>query len=498
MTEKSRILVDKVYNRFQWNSINNSIFKKQCRIFSSLKLNKDKSNVEKWEKSILADYTSYYLAVYMSTKYSKSNLWDSKLNKHHLHHLSLKLFNLFNYRSTTNTSLLNSTEDKNITKLKSIVYQRSEQILMMMVLDPRLESKLGSQVFSFRPCKSTYTKVKYYKKFFRLREGWFFTGQIEKSYANKNFNRVLYHNLSKQQTEKYYYLWNLFHCVNMTPKHSMDNIVYNGDLLYDYIDFNSTFFLKVLLSYLLIDICRLETSSSAIESFFTYGNNLTLYYESYKNLERSLDLINTILVKLGLNVIYSCSKLCGTNLNKAIIDLDNYSLVIFSDVSYIQPKYLFVKRHFFLMKSLIYNSKGSDQLSLILKINPIIANWSNYYKSQVSDKLLSRFDYQLFKILWKWCCSKFPKKNKLWVRKNLFRPDLQNRVVFGFTHGDGNITLIKKYASEIRDFSSLDIRDDCSPYDRNQIYWYSLLFNDKILYKEYLYLCNNNICLYNV
>lgn len=500
MTEKPQILVNKIYNKFQWDLIHNSLFKKQCRIFSSIKVEKDKLKLRRWEKSILSDYTSYYLAVYVtSERYSKSSLLNLQVSNLRLHYVSLQLYLLFNYNKTRVSFSSSVREDKKVVKSLLDVYHKSEQILFTMILDPKLEFRLGSQIFSFRPYRSTYVKLSCYLNLFETNRGWFFTGQVEKNYANRSIRKTINYDIIQYQIIKYFSIWKLFNSVNTIPKHNTDAVIYNHPVLYNSISPNSILYFKVLLSYLLSCVNNL-TEPSIIERFFVYGNKCILYSNSYHDLEYSIDVINTVLVKLGLSFLYSCIRLQNIKLDKTKVSIENYEFFIFNKHSYIQPQNLSIKKHFFFVKFLVSRSKGIDQLSLIMKINPIINNWSDYYKVYVDDRIKSRFDYQLFKILWQWCCNKFPKRNKLWIRNNCFQFDSDHKVVFAFTHSDGNITTVRRYSTEnsISPNSNLKAMESLSFYDGNYKYWYSILFSDSILYREYYYLSKNRITLYNI
>lgn len=500
MTEKPQVLVDKIYNKFQWDLIHNSLFKKQCRIFSSIKVEKDKLKIKKWEKSILSDYTSYYLAVYVtSEQYSKISLSNLQINNLRLHYISLQLYFLFNYNRRVIFFSPGIRENKKNLKSLLDVYDKSEQILFTMILDPKLEFRLGSQIFSFRPYKSTCVKLNFYLNLFKENRGWLFTGQIEKNYANRGIRRTVNYDILRYQIIKYFSMWQSFNSVNIIPKCSTDNVIYDHPVLYSPISPNSILYLKVLLSYLLSYVNNLIEPNS-IEHFFVYGNKCILYSNSYHDIEYSIDTINTVLMKLGLNFLYSCITIQNIKLDKTKVNIDNYDFFLFNKHSYIQPQNLSIKKHFFFIKFLVSRSKGINQLSLIMKVNPIINNWSDYYKIYVNNKIMSRFDYQLFKILWQWCCNKFPKRNKLWIKNNCFRFDSNHKVVFAFTHSDGNITTVKRYHTEnsILPNSNLKTIESLSFYDGNYRYWYRILFTSSILYREYYYLYKKKITLYSI
>lgn len=495
------MFINQPYNKFQWSSINASIFKKQCRIFSLAKQRTQKTSLKRWEKSILNDYNSYYLASYMSTKFLTNNFGSSQIYLKQLHYTSVKLFNLC--KNNSNTVILSEThQSKKNHELLLKMCQRAENIIIMMLIEPKLELQLGSQIFTFRPYGFSCTKIKFYANLFKLNKGHFFSGNIIKNYKNVSVNKILVHNLLRSQILKRLYLYNLASSVNMAPKDNITNIVCEQTLVNEQIDVNLILFLKIWLSNLSDNNYRRLDKKERINKYSScyhiYGNQIVIYTTKSNEFYKKFHKINYSLQTVGLSLFQSFSKLKNLQYREISTELqvENYNFTINNNNFFIQPQSLLTKKHFFLLKHVVNKSKGIDPKKLILKINPIITNWSNYYRKHVDVGTLSKFDHHLFKILWKWCCTKYPKRDKRWIKNHFFKEHISSKSVFTSSTVKGNRIFVNSYKeNNITNLSSNIIKNN-NIYTEHYKYWYSLLANNELIYREYMYLYANSLQLH--
>lgn len=88
------------------------------------------------------------------------------------------------------------------------------------------------------------------------------------------------------------------------------------------------------------------------------------------------------------------------------------------------------------------NNKQAAPENVIRHFNPILRGWANNYKHVVSKRVFEYVSCQLWKMLWKWCTRRHPKKAKDWVRRKYFAS--HNNVSWTF-HAQGGDTLIYLY-----------------------------------------------------
>jgi len=71
--------------------------------------------------------------------------------------------------------------------------------------------------------------------------------------------------------------------------------------------------------------------------------------------------------------------------------------------------------------SLCINSAvGLSQQALLLKLNPLIRGWANYYRHGASKRTFDRLDYHTFWQLLRWAKRRHPNKSAAWKRRKYF------------------------------------------------------------------------------
>lgn len=68
--------------------------------------------------------------------------------------------------------------------------------------------------------------------------------------------------------------------------------------------------------------------------------------------------------------------------------------------------------------------KQATAENVIRHFNKILPGWSNHYSHVVSKQVFSYVSHEIWKMLWKWCLRRHPKKGKHWVARKYF--GLQN------------------------------------------------------------------------
>jgi Proton-conducting membrane transporter/NADH-Ubiquinone oxidoreductase (complex I), chain 5 N-terminus/Group II intron, maturase-specific domain len=77
------------------------------------------------------------------------------------------------------------------------------------------------------------------------------------------------------------------------------------------------------------------------------------------------------------------------------------------------------------LKNVIRKSYNSDAYNLILKLNPLIKQWSNYYNLGASKYYRNKLRFYLYKLCWKWASRKHPKWGKKRLAKFYFLNSLK-------------------------------------------------------------------------
>lgn len=74
---------------------------------------------------------------------------------------------------------------------------------------------------------------------------------------------------------------------------------------------------------------------------------------------------------------------------------------------------------------------------LVLKLNPVIRGWSNYYSTGVSKATFAKLDHLVWQRIQRWCKRRHLSKSAQWIKDKYFRNVNTRNWIFS----DGNYTL---------------------------------------------------------
>jgi len=106
---------------------------------------------------------------------------------------------------------------------------------------------------------------------------------------------------------------------------------------------------------------------------------------------------------------------------------------------------------------------------LIDWLNPLIQGWANYYRHVVAKQTFHKFDYVLWKALWRWAVRRHPKKSRRWVAERYFQTFGDRSWVFACQnnrhhHGPPEwMKLVSPSDTKIR--RHVKVKADANPYD---------------------------------
>ena len=108
----------------------------------------------------------------------------------------------------------------------------------------------------------------------------------------------------------------------------------------------------------------------------------------------------------------------------------------------------------------IFTSGASlPQQALILRLNPVLQGWGNYYRHVVSKETFADIDHAIWRMTWNWATRRHPQKGRCWVKDRYYAHCNARDWVFT----DGSLTLFRMATIPIR--RHVKIRGDANPYD---------------------------------
>ena len=107
----------------------------------------------------------------------------------------------------------------------------------------------------------------------------------------------------------------------------------------------------------------------------------------------------------------------------------------------------------------------ATQTALLVKLDPVVRGWSNYYKTACSAKTYSTCDHQLWQKLWSWATRRHPMKNHHWIARKYWHTRGSRRWVFGTEDHSLRTHQETKISRHVKVIGSR------SPYDGDQVYF---------------------------
>ena len=161
---------------------------------------------------------------------------------------------------------------------------------------------------------------------------------------------------------------------------------------------------------------------------------------------------------LGFNVRqYSVGKYqSGRNTNGKILGFKTL----------IRPSSESVKRHYNSLSQICKRHNSAPQTALIVKLNPIIRGWCNYYKTVASQKIFSQVSHLTFHRLEQWAKRRHPNKPVSWIIHKYWLTIGQDNWVFGESKEQN---LIRHHKTAIK--RHIKVKGTKSPYDGDTLYW---------------------------
>jgi len=223
-----------------------------------------------------------------------------------------------------------------------------------------------------------------------------------------------------------------------------------------------------------------------------YADDFVILHEDITVVQRCKEIISEWLNDMGLELKPSKTRMAHTlyelNEEKPGFDFLGYNVRQFKIGKYttgknshgkplgfktiITPSKESQKKHYKKIAEVINRHRGQSQAVLIMKLNPIIRGWCNYFRSVCSHKVFSNLDNLIWWKLFKWAKNRHRKKGNKWIANKYWQSIGGNNWVFATRlEGSNPLRLLKHSSIEIIRY--VKVKSVASPYDGNLVYWSS-------------------------
>ena len=227
-------------------------------------------------------------------------------------------------------------------------------------------------------------------------------------------------------------------------------------------------------------------------SIIRYADDFVILHEDLTAVQRCREIISEWLNDMGLELKPSKTRMAHTlyelNEEKPGFDFLGFNIRQYKVGKYssgknthgdilgfktiIKPSKESQKRHYRRIAEVIKRHQGQSQTVLIMKLNPIIKGWCNYFRSVCSSKVFSKLDQLTWWKLLKWGKHRHNNKRTKWIIDRYWQSIGGDNWVFATRQeGTNPMRLLKHSSVEIIRY--VKVKSEASPYDGNLVYWSS-------------------------
>ena len=130
----------------------------------------------------------------------------------------------------------------------------------------------------------------------------------------------------------------------------------------------------------------------------------------------------------------------------------------------IKPSKKSVKKLLSKIRNTVKKMYASTTYALISQLRLITKGWVMYHRHCSAKATFNWIDYHIWKIIWKWCIRRHPKKGKKWVARNYFTLFRGNRWIFFGKYNQKKYHLFKLVWTPIVRYTK--IKSKANPFTR--------------------------------
>jgi RNA-directed DNA polymerase len=224
-------------------------------------------------------------------------------------------------------------------------------------------------------------------------------------------------------------------------------------------------------------------------TFVRYADDFVVLHENQDVISRSKEVISDWLKEVGLELSEAKTRISHTlnpfGNNKPGFEFLGFNIrqypmgthqtgknphgIKLGFKTFIKPSTKKVIEHYKKIADIISQHNAAPQKVLIMKLNPIIRGWANYYSAVVSKEIYGKIDQLIWLRLKRWCQRRHRNKNATWSLRKYFKTVGNRNWVFS----EGDIALASHMETII--IRHVKVKGTASPFNGDDTYWASRL-----------------------
>nr|YP_010337630.1 putative reverse transcriptase/maturase [Dixoniella grisea]UNJ17215.1 putative reverse transcriptase/maturase [Dixoniella grisea] len=424
--------------KINWTKSNRIVNNLQRRIFAA-KQEGNFRKVRKLQNLLLYSQSNRNLAVQQvsllnaGTKTSGINkkvCLDPSERMKLLNEISINSLNKWKPMPAKRIYILKSNSTKKPLDIPTIK-DRALQTIVKNALEPEWEAVFAGSIYDFRKNRSAHDAIKYIHKVFNstTKKHWIVNADIKGCFNNLS-HKFLIEKISRFPALQLIKHWLKAGYINKYVFHDSKFETTQGGII-------SPLLANITLHGIehALNIKRNKTFISTYKCI-RYANNCIIACQTKEEAQNVVDKLYSWLKNRNLTLSPEKTKI--THISDGF-DFLGFNIRIYKNDNrqklLIQPSKQSIIKFRHSLKSIWKEVRGSNINKVIVKLNPIIKGWANYYRSaRVSSKVFSTMDYYIWNRQYRHVKRTHPNKSWQWIREKYWGklcPDKKDRWVFG-------------------------------------------------------------------
>jgi RNA-directed DNA polymerase len=355
---------------------------------------------------------------------------------------------------------------------------RACQALVKLVLEPEWEAKFEPNSFGFRPGRSTHDAIEAIFDSINRKPKWVLDADISKCFDMISHEYLLQKLNTSPALERVIKAWLKAGWVFEGNKEESDSGTSQGSVISPLLANVALHGMGNRMTQLAESLKGDKSKNRSSLTFVRYADDFVCLHPEKEVIERAKVILQEWLKEVGLEISEKKTRVTHTSDGFDFLGFNIRQFKVGKHKSgktrygkrlgfktLITPSKDKVNKHYEKIAEVISSSNSAPQKAVVLKLNPIIRGWANYYSTGVSKATFIKLDHLVWKRIQRWCKRRHLRKSAQWVKNKYFKTVGGRNWVFS----DGTYTLTTH--AEVPIVRHIRVRGNKSPYDGDMAYW---------------------------